>query len=166
MSDSEVVEIKRYPNRRYYARNTSSYVSLQDIEDIVKSGRTVEIRDSQSGDDLTRAVLTQIIIQRHPEKMALLPTDVLHHMLRSNDAMLSVMRDYFEHSLTWFDFLSRSNTAASPMAQPLQWFQAWIDTLNPARRQGHPPITPEEAAALHARLAELEARLQELESDS
>ena len=56
MNDSPI-QIKRYPNRRYYARNTSTYVTLQEIEAMIQSGMTVEIRDSQTGEDLTRSVL-------------------------------------------------------------------------------------------------------------
>ncbi|MCA9072692.1 MAG: polyhydroxyalkanoate synthesis regulator DNA-binding domain-containing protein, partial [Planctomycetaceae bacterium] len=75
---ADPIQIKRYPNRRYYARNTSQYVSLKDIEEMVQSGATVEIVDTQTGDDITRTVLTQIIMERQPEKMALFPSDMLH----------------------------------------------------------------------------------------
>ena len=64
MNDGPIL-IKRYPNRRYYARNTSKYVSLKEIEQMVQNGQTVEIRDSQTGDDMTQAVLTQIIMERY-----------------------------------------------------------------------------------------------------
>lgn len=188
MPDDATIEIKRYPNRRYYARNTSSYVSLQDIEDMVKAGHTVEIRDSQTGDDLTRTVLTQLIIQRHPDRMALLPTDFLHHMLRSNEAIVNVMREYFQQSLSWFDFLRQHSPAAAPMSQPLQWFRQWIDTLNPAAAAGNPPAgtaaaeaaatesaaeaaaaesaAGDEAGRLRARIADLESRIADMERDS
>ena len=98
MPDEPIV-IKRYPNRRFYARHTSKYVSLQEIEEMVKSGKNVEIRDSQTSEELTRSVLTRIIMERQPEKMRLFPTDMLHFILRSNDVMSGFLRDYFQHSL-------------------------------------------------------------------
>ena len=113
------ISIKRYPNRRYYASHTSKYVSLQEIEEMVQEGHTVEIRDSQTGDDLTRAVLTQIIMERHPEKMSLFPTDMLHFILRSNDAMSGFLKNYFLHSLTYLDYLQNHGTTATTLVQPM-----------------------------------------------
>src|SRR3990170_8078321 len=74
----ETIQIKRYPNRRFYARNTSKYVSLPEIEEMVRAGQTVDVRDSQTGDDITHPVLTQIIMDRQPEKIALFPIEMLH----------------------------------------------------------------------------------------
>ncbi len=124
------IQIKRYPNRRYYSRNTSQYVSLSEIEDMVQSGQTVEIRDSQSGEDLTRTVLTQIIVERQPEKMSLFPADMLHFIVRSNDAMSDFLRDYFRQSLTYLDYLQRHSTA-TPLTQPMHWMKAWLDGISP-----------------------------------
>ena len=134
------IQIKRYPNRRYYARNTSQYVSLQEIEDMVQSGETVEIRDSQSGEDLTRTVLTQIILERQPEKMALFPSDMLHFIVRSNDAMSDFLRDYFRQSLTYLDYLQR-HSAATPLAQPIHWVKAWLDGIAPKPPKEDKPQT-------------------------
>ena len=129
MTDDPIM-IKRYPNRRYYARNTSKYVSLQEIEEMVQSGETVEIRDSQTGEDLTRPVLTQIIMERHPEKMSLFPTEMLHFVLRSNDVMSGFLRDYFRHSLTYLDYLQRHSTAATALVKPMHWVKAWLLTAS------------------------------------
>lgn len=160
------IQIKRYPNRRYYARNTSQYVSLQEIEDMVQSGETVEIRDSQSGEDLTRTVLTQIIMERQPEKMALFPSDMLHFIVRSNDAMSDFLRDYFRQSLTYLDYLQR-HSAATPLAQPIHWVKAWLDGIAPKPPQEEKalrdtPSVPKDSLA--NRLHELEERLRQLES--
>jgi polyhydroxyalkanoate synthesis repressor PhaR len=160
------IQIKRYPNRRYYARNTSQYVSLQEIEDMVQAGETVEIRDSQSGDDLTRAVLTQIIMERQPEKMSLFPSDMLHFIVRSNDAMSDFLRDYFRHSLTYLDYLQR-HSAATPLTQPMHWMKAWLDGIAPKphteekSRRDAPASTDNKLAD---RIHELEERLRQLEA--
>ncbi|HRX81449.1 MAG TPA: polyhydroxyalkanoate synthesis regulator DNA-binding domain-containing protein [Pirellulaceae bacterium] len=160
------IQIKRYPNRRYYARNTSQYVSLQEIEDMVLGGETVEIRDSQSGEDLTRAVLTQIIMERQPEKMSLFPSDMLHFIVRSNDAMSDFLRDYFRHSLTYLDYLQR-HSAATPLTQPIHWMKAWLDGIAP-KLPAEPKAQREVPASvdntLADRIQELEERLRQLES--
>jgi len=165
MTDGPIL-IKRYPNRRYYARNTSKYVSLTEIEEMVKAGETVEIRDSQTGDDMTQSVLTQIIMERYPEKMSLFPTDMLHFILRSNDAMSGFLGDYFRHSLAYVDYLQRHNPAASAMARPLNWMKAWLDSVSPARpSEPKEGATPEpESDPLGERVKELEDRIRQLES--
>lgn len=160
------IQIKRYPNRRYYARNTSQYVSLQEIEDMVQAGETVEIRDSQSGDDLTRAVLTQIIMERQPEKMSLFPSDMLHFIVRSNDAMSDFLRDYFRHSLTYLDYLQR-HSAATPLTQPMHWMKAWLDGIAPKPHTEEKSRRDAPASAddkLADRIHELEERLRQLEA--
>ena len=157
MTDVPIM-IKRYPNRRYYARNTSKYVSLQEIEEMVQSGETVEIRDSQTGEDLTRPVLTQIIMERHPEKMSLFPTEMLHFVLRSNDVMSGFLRDYFRHSLTYLDYLQRHSTAATALVKPMHWVKAWLDGIAPSPTQDRKPAPVDE------RIQQLEERLRHLES--
>ena len=56
----EPIRIKRYPNRRFYASHTSKYVSLPEIEQLIRDGVNVEIVDSQTGEDITRVILMQI----------------------------------------------------------------------------------------------------------
>lgn len=158
------ISIKRYPNRRYYASNTSKYVSLQEIEELVQQGHTVEIRDSQTGDDLTRVVLTQIIMERHPEMMSLFPTAMLHAILRANEVMLGVLRDYFRHSMTYFEYLQRPSTMATALAPPIHWVRAWMDGLaahHPSDTDSTPAV---DSAPLSHRVEQLEARLKQLES--
>ncbi len=130
MSD-EVIQIVRYPNRRFYDRQASKYVSLSDIEELVRNGSNLEIRDSQTDENLTRAVLTRIIIDRQPEKMRLFPVDMLHQILRSNDVMTDFLRDYFRQSLTYLSYLQQHGGKASKMAQPMHWVKAWLDGMTP-----------------------------------
>jgi polyhydroxyalkanoate synthesis repressor PhaR len=154
--------IKRYPNRRYYARNTSKYVSLKEIEEMVQHGKVVEIRDSQTGDDMTQSVLTQIIMERHPEKMSLFPTDMLHFILRSNDVMSGLLGDYFRQSLSYLDYLQRRQPTT--LVDPMHWLKAWLETLAPPTTDDATPVP--ETAQLAQRLRELEERLEPLESDN
>ena len=165
------IQITRYPNRRFYARNESKYISLQGIEDLVRAGETVEIRDSQTDDDLTRAVLTRIIMERQPEKMRLFPVDMLHGIVRANEMTTGFLRDYFRHALPYLEYLHRHGTAAMTLAQPMHWVKAWLDNF-PVRQDNSQNALPAssapeaapEPAELAARVAELEARIRQLES--
>lgn len=161
---NDPIQIARYPNRRFYARHESKYVSLQEIEEMVKAGRNVEIRESQTDEDLTRSVLTRIILERQPEKMLLFPTDMLHFILRSNEVMTDFLRDYFQHSLTYLDYLQR-HSGAGTIARPIHWVKAWLDGIVPARAEGNGNSVPDEAP-LARRVEELEERLKQLESQA
>ena len=162
MSDHPIL-IKRYPNRRYYASNTSRYVSLKDIEELVQRGRTVEIRDSQSGEDMTRTVLFQIIIERHPDKLSHFPSEMLHFLLRSNDLMSSFFGDYFRHSLTYLEYLRRHNPATTSLA-PMQWVKTWLDNVSATPKTDQDKPAKSESAQLALRVKQLEERLEQLES--
>ena len=152
------VQGRRYPNRRFYDRSASKYISLEEIEKLVRSGRNVEIRDSQSDEDLTRSVLTKIIVDRNPEKMEMFPTAMLHFILRSNEMTSDFLRDYFRHALTYVEYLQQHSTAA-----PVHWMKAWMDGI-----RGRPPAggdrLSQDSEQLASRSAELEARIRQLEN--
>ena len=97
--------IVRYPNRRLYDRSEGRYVTLQEVEEKVRRGRTVTVRDSKTGEDLTRAVLTQILLERHPERMGLFPVSFLHLAIRANEAMLGLLTEYVRQSLAYAELL-------------------------------------------------------------
>ncbi len=166
----ELVHIKRYPNRRFYDLSASKYISQEDIEKLILEGRKVEIRDSQTGKEITRSVLTRIILERQPDKMLLFPTDMLHFILRANDVSTGFLRDYFQHSVTYLDYLSRHSSAASTLAQPMHWVKAWLDGMRPQQTESdeQPPAgedaDEDEASRLARRVEQLEARLQQLEA--
>jgi len=159
------VQITRYPNRRFYARDQSNYVSLEDIEAMIRRGENVEIRDSQTDEDLTGLVLTRLIMERQPEKMSLFPIDMLHFILRSNQVMSDFLRDYFRQALPYMDYLQRHGAAAINLAQkPMHWIKAWMDNLVPHGAAPKEKTPSDNAAELAQRVAELEQRLQQLEA--
>lgn len=167
MADDAIL-IKRYPNRRFYARNTSKYVSLPEIEEMIRQGHTVDVRDSQTGEEITHVVLAQIIMDRQPEKMLLFPIDMLHCIVRSNDMMTEFLRDYFRQSLTYLDYLKQHGTSAHGLVNPVHWVKTWLDGFRPAN--GIAAAPPEIAATspteseLAERVAELEERIRQLEA--
>ena len=73
--------IKKYANRRLYDTSTSSYVTLDYLSDLVRRGVEFEVRDAKSGEDLTRAVLTQIIFEKETKGDGALPVDFLRQLI-------------------------------------------------------------------------------------
>src|SRR4051812_29652666 len=157
---TEPIAIRRYPNRRFYDRSRRRYVTLQDIEDLVLQGQTIEVRDSRTGEDLTRQILAQILLERHPEKMAMFPVAMLHSILQANGLAAEFWRGYLRQSLTMLDGLQ---TAGMPLAGPLAGPLAWMSTFAPGLLPVPPAPSPE-AEALARRVAELESRLERIET--
>ena len=124
-SSPEVVSIKRYPNRRLYDRQARRYITLQDLEDLVLQGKKIEVRDSRSGEDLTRSILTQILLERHPEKMEMFPIAWLHGILQANDLVLEFLRTYLRQSLAFLEQMQHPTPLASFLA-PVDWMRAMI----------------------------------------
>jgi len=154
MSDESTVRIRRYPNRRLYDRSQRQYVTLPDVERYVLAGRTVEVLDSRSGEDLTRQILTQILAERHPHKMEMFPVAMLHNILRANDLALEHWRGYLRHSLAAIETWQK---AAIPFASPLDWISSFLPPLA-AIAQG-----PD---AAHRRIEELSERVGRLEASA
>lgn len=80
---AEPLLIKRYASRRLYNTETSDYVTLEDIAQVIRGGRAVKIVDLKSGDDLTRQYLLQIIAEHEGRGQNVLPIDVLTDLVRS-----------------------------------------------------------------------------------
>lgn len=80
----DVLQIKKYPNRRYYDAIHSRHVTLKEIHDLIAGGQDVSIHDSRSGEDITNLVLTQILLEQDRPKLDIFPAAWLHSMIRSN----------------------------------------------------------------------------------
>src|SRR5574337_1045078 len=81
--DKEPVTIKKYANRRLYNTGTSTYVTLEDLAAMVKSGEDFVVYDAKTGEDITRTVLAQIIFeQENKEGQSLLPIAFLRQLIR------------------------------------------------------------------------------------
>src|SRR6201994_553415 len=80
-SDKTPVVVKKYANRRLYNTESSSYITLDSLGDMVREGRDFVVYDAKSGDDITRSVLTQIIVEEESKGRALLPTGFLRQLI-------------------------------------------------------------------------------------
>jgi polyhydroxyalkanoate synthesis repressor PhaR len=98
----EAVVIKKYANRRLYNTETSTYVTLDDLAAMVRSDRDFVVYDAKSGDDLTHAVLTQIIVEQEGRKdgQTLLPIPFLRQLIRFyDDSIGRMVPSYLQFSL-------------------------------------------------------------------
>src|SRR3954462_13672308 len=97
----EPVTIKKYANRRLYNTGTSTYVTLEDLASMVKSGEDFVVYDAKSNEDITRSVLAQIIFeQENKEGQNLLPINFLRQLIRFyGDSMQTLVPRYLEVSL-------------------------------------------------------------------
>ena len=98
--DSRPVIIKKYANRRLYNTDTSTYVTLEDLAEMVRAERDFLVFDAKSGEDLTHAVLTQIIVEQESRGTNLLPIGFLRQLIRFyGDSMQKLVPSYLEFSL-------------------------------------------------------------------
>jgi polyhydroxyalkanoate synthesis repressor PhaR len=75
------VVVKKYANRRLYNTESSSYITLENLADMVRAGRDFVVYDAKTGDDITRGVLTQIIVEEEGKGHNLLPTNFLRQLI-------------------------------------------------------------------------------------
>ena len=95
--------IKKYPNRRLYDTEISSYITLEEVRQLVLDGEDFEVRDAKSGDDLTRSVLLQIISEHEETGSPMFTTQLLSQVIRFyGDSMQGFMGSYLEKSLQIF----------------------------------------------------------------
>jgi polyhydroxyalkanoate synthesis repressor PhaR len=98
--DKEPITIKKYANRRLYNTGTSTYVTLEDLADMVKNGEDFTVVDAKSGDDITRSVLTQIIFEQENKGQNLLPITFLRQLIRFyGDSIQNLIPTYLDFSL-------------------------------------------------------------------
>jgi polyhydroxyalkanoate synthesis repressor PhaR len=102
-SKSAPVTIKKYANRRLYNTATSSYVTLDHLCQMVKDGTDFVVYDAKTGDDITRSVLTQIIVEEEGKGQNLLPIPFLRQLIGFyGDNMQWLVPRYLEYSLQSF----------------------------------------------------------------
>jgi len=99
---NEPVVIKKYANRRLYNTESSTYVTLEDLAQMVRADRDFVVFDAKSGDDLTHAVLTQIIVEQESREggQTLLPIPFLRQLIRFyDDSMGNMVPGYLQFSM-------------------------------------------------------------------
>ncbi len=96
-------KIKKYPNRRLYDTRTSSYITLADVKELVLKQEQIQVVDAKSGEDLTRSILLQIILEEEAGGMPMFTCDLLSQLIRFyGNAMQGMVGNYLEKNMQTF----------------------------------------------------------------
>jgi len=100
--------IKKYPNRRLYDTRTSTYITLSDVKELVLKHEEFRVVDAKTGDDLTRSILLQIILEEEAGGAPMFTSDLLAQMIRFyGNAMQGMMGQYLENNVTAFSDMQK-----------------------------------------------------------
>jgi polyhydroxyalkanoate synthesis repressor PhaR len=151
--------IKKYSNRRLYDTEVSGYINLDGLAALIQAGTRVQVVDAKTGEDLTRAVLMQVLLEVQGG-LTLMPVGLLHRMIRMgvSGPMVGVFSRQLSAGLELLD------AQLSRVEEQFNWMKA--DTPPPAAARPEPeaeddePEESDEVDELKARLAALEARLK------
>ena len=177
-SDDDVVIIKKYANRRLYDTESSAYITLERLAEMVRQKRQFKVVDAKTGEDITRGVLAQIIMEEESRGTTMLPVNFLRQLISLyGDSMQSVVPQYLEASLeqlqrnqNQFRDAMAGAIAVNPFAElarrNMEMFTAaarggkGVETAKPAEEADNKA----ELAALKAQLQELQKKLDKLSS--
>jgi polyhydroxyalkanoate synthesis repressor PhaR len=144
--------IKKYENRRLYDTSRSRYVNLEDVARMVRDGMDVQVVDAATGEDLTRVVLTQVIMEDAKGNSSGLPLDLLRRLIMASDRATHEFLSWYLTTVT--DVYHKAQAALH--THPLDVVRGLL-----ASQQPHPGPSPaDEIAALRRRVRELEDRLR------
>jgi polyhydroxyalkanoate synthesis repressor PhaR len=184
-SKSPKVVIKKYANRRLYNTAKSSYVTLDDLAKMVRSGEDFVVFDAKTGEDITRSVLTQIIVEEEAGEQNMLPTKFLRELIRLyGDPLQGVVPSYLDAAMEAFNRNQEQLRRAFGGTQALEnfeqiarsnmeLFERSLRMFSPfAQGAGVPPPQPKPAPerdevksdleALQRQLSEMQAQLEKL----
>jgi polyhydroxyalkanoate synthesis repressor PhaR len=179
-SHTKPVVVKKYANRRLYNTATSSYVTLDDLAKMIKEGGDFVATDAKTGEDITRSVLTQIIVEQEQKGQNLLPISFLRQLISFyGDSMQFLVPGYLEQAMIAFarnQEQMRKNLQATfgmfPFGQfeevskqNIALFERALKMLTPYGREEKPaPMEPEpqKTESEDPRLKRLEAQIDSL----
>lgn len=134
---SDPVVIKKYSNRRLYDTRQSKYITLEDLAAIVQAGHDVRVVDAKGGTDLTRQVLTQVILEQQ-DRLDMIPVELLHAIIR-------VQGTIQQAPLTaWLQGLAQQlSSTGSQWAQQMSQIFAGFGFGSPPPPRPEPPADPD-----------------------
>jgi polyhydroxyalkanoate synthesis repressor PhaR len=126
--------LKKYPNRRLYDTEISSYITLSDVKAMVLKGTSFEVRDAKTGEDLTRSILLQIILEEETGGVPMFSTSMLAQIIRFyGHAMQGMMGSYLEKNLqTFTDIQTKLAEQGVPVAQSPELWSQFLNGQAPA----------------------------------
>lgn len=157
---AKTILIKKYENRRLYDVTNSRYVNLDDVARILQHGDDVRVVDAATGDDITRLILTQIIVEGAKAPNSGFPLDVLREMVVASGR--ASQESAISYTKAMLDLYKNTYRAMSPAFNPFDFMQA-----NAAGKQSVPPreaaVPGQESSSDQAEVIMLKQRLADLE---
>lgn len=163
------LEIKKYPNRRYYDATHSRHLTLDQIRDMIQQGYDLRVIDAKTNADITAQVLTQIILELDTGKLDSLPVPLLVRLIRMNDQLVKdFIEKYFNQALKSFmdyqkqleDQLRRTHGLPPLFPSVSAWTKAMLQPFAAALTQTPEPA-PEDAIPAAAPSAPAQVELQD-----
>jgi polyhydroxyalkanoate synthesis repressor PhaR len=154
--------IKRYSNRKLYDTQESRYVTLEELEELIRAGKEISVVDVSTGEDLTSVTLAQIILENERNRRATLPTAFLHQLIKHGEAWQDFIQKSMKSSLE--GILSSQREADRVLREwgaRAGWFPvaAPVEPRPEARNEPTDDKLRDEVAALREQLRTLEERL-------
>jgi polyhydroxyalkanoate synthesis repressor PhaR len=181
---SAPVVVKKYANRRLYNTESSSYITLDNLADMVRQGRDFVVYDAKTGEDITRGVLTQIIVEEEGKGHNLLPTTFLRHLIGFyGDQMQTVVPRFLDQAMgalaeqqeqvrtamqktmgsigTMFPFGNMEEVSRQNMAMMERAFSLFTPFYRGGATEAGPATQAQEVADLRAEVESLRRQLEE-----
>jgi polyhydroxyalkanoate synthesis repressor PhaR len=158
--DAGTIVIKKYANRRLYDTSNSRYINLEDIAGLVRNGKVLQVVDANSGEDITRVTLTQIIVEDAKGQPTGLPLELLRQLIVASDKVgqefiMWYLKSAFDtYQKVQSSLQTRLTEIHSAALSPLQMMKNFIQDSPPEK--GSEP--GQELEELRRRLSELEAQ--------
>jgi polyhydroxyalkanoate synthesis repressor PhaR len=165
------VTIKKYANRRLYDTESSAYITLDRLAEMVREGREFEVVDAKSGEDITRHVLTQIIVDEEARGSTMLPVNFLKQLIGLyGNSMQGVVPQYLEAAMDAFKRNQQAigdafggNAFADIAKRNMAAFEDASRGFTPGATKGPAEApAPDEVEQLRAELAALQAKVDRL----
>ena len=166
---SEKVTIKKYANRRLYDTESSTYITLDRLAAMVREGREFEVVDAKSGEDITRHVLTQIIVDEEARGSTMLPLNFLKQLIGMyGNSMQGMVPQYLEAAMDAFQRNQSAMRDALGTNMLADLAKRNMELFEGASRAFTPPAAGKktrdsEVEQLRAELAELHAKVDRLQ---
>lgn len=167
---TDKIVIKKYGNRRLYDTGQSAYITLDGLAQIIRGGATVQVVEASSEQDITRQVLTQVILDQQ-ERLDLLPVELLHAIIRVQGTLeqaplatyLSLFtRQFLENGTRWTRQMSSLLGGLTSPIRPAGKTDAPDEPAEADRPADEPDATPNDEKTADADPATLKARMSAL----
>jgi polyhydroxyalkanoate synthesis repressor PhaR len=152
--------IKRYSNRKLYDTQESRYVTLEELEEMIRTGKEIRVTDASTGEDLTSVTLAQILLENERTHRAALPTALLHQLIKHGEAW----QDFVQRSLrTSLEGIITSQREADRVFREWSAKAGWLPSKErePEARRGREEKA--EAESLRQEVAALKEKLRSVE---